>query len=105
MSTTNFDEALANHEQALAPTAEAAAPGGWFDCNAIWAGPAEEGSMFIRLRERGGAWERWYRGFETYKKEMLAVALTAITTGFPVSALLTTSDEYGTINRLYVRRP
>jgi len=35
---------------------------------------------------------------------MLATALTAITTGLRVTAFLTTTDEYGTLNRLYITR-
>jgi len=35
---------------------------------------------------------------------MLATALTAMTLGFPVSAGLSTTDEWGTIERLYLIR-
>lgn len=93
-----LDQLLATQQDA------AAAPGGWFNCLVMWTGPAEDGTVFIFLHERNGAFDRWYRAVEVSKREMLATALTAITTGTPVAALLTTSDEYGTINRLYVSR-
>jgi hypothetical protein len=35
---------------------------------------------------------------------MLATALTAMTTGFRVDAALTTKDEWGPIERLYIKR-
>jgi hypothetical protein len=79
-----------------------AAPGGWFNCNVTMAGPAETGEIWIRLREVGGQWERWYSPVSLVRKEMLATALTAIAMGVPVAAGLTTTDEWGTIERLYI---
>jgi hypothetical protein len=81
-----------------------AAAGGWFTCNVTMTGPAESGEIYIRLREVGGSFERWYSAVGQERKEMLATALTAIATGYRVTVALTTTDEYGTINRLYVMR-
>jgi hypothetical protein len=67
-------------------------------------GPIENGEVWIKLREEGGQFERWYSPVSIVKKEMLAVALTAMTTGFRVAAALTTKDEWGPIERLYIMR-
>jgi hypothetical protein len=81
-----------------------AAPGGWFTCDVTMAGPTEDGSIWIRLREVGGQWERWYSPVSIVRKEMFATALTAITTGFRVWAALSTTDEWGPIERMYIIR-
>jgi len=81
-----------------------AAPGGWFNCTVNRVGPTENGSIFVHLREVNGKFDRWYEANSTVKKEMLATALTAISSGLRVAALLTTPDEYGKVNRLYVTR-
>jgi hypothetical protein len=81
-----------------------AAAGGWFACNVTMTGPAETGEIYIRLREVGGQFEKWFSAVGQERKEMLATALTAISTGYRVTAALSTTDEYGTINRLYVTR-
>jgi hypothetical protein len=94
---------MENWEAPVAQEAEAA-PGGWFTCDVMWTGPIENGEVYILLREVGGQFERWYSPVSQVRKEMLATALTAITTGFRVSAALSTTDEYGTIERLYVMR-
>jgi len=88
-----------------------AAPGGWFVCTVTAAGAAEDGNIYIGLRftvedpPPATSYERWYSAVEQKRTEMLATALTAISTRLRVSALLTTTDEYGTINRLYVYVP
>ena len=81
-----------------------AEPGGWFDCDVMQAGPIENGQIWILLREKGGQFEQWYAAVSIVQKEILAVALTAMTTGFRVAAALTTTDEGGPIERLYIKR-
>jgi hypothetical protein len=81
-----------------------AAPGGWFTCDVMWGGPIENGQVWILLREVGGQFQRWYHPVSIVQKEMLAVALTAMTTGFRVEAALSTMDEWGPIERMYIRR-
>jgi hypothetical protein len=83
---------------------QSVAPGGSFTCTVNRAGPAENGSILVHLREASGKFDRWYTANNAVKKEMLATALTAISTGLRVSAFLTTTDEYGTLNRLYITR-
>lgn len=97
MSTTSTEQAT----NPLDSQANASA-GGWFDCTVDYAGPAEDGVIYIHLRDRAGAFDRWYKATEVCKREMLATALTAITSGLPVSAALATQDEYGVLERLYV---
>ena len=82
-----------------------AAPGGWFTCRVQLAGPAEDGKIYIHLKDELGAFESWFFAYDSIKQEMLATALTAISTGFPVSAALTSSDEYSQIERLYIKQP
>jgi hypothetical protein len=90
--------------EATATQEARAEPGGWFTCDVTWAGPIENGQIWIRLREVGGQFERWYSPVSIVQKEMLATALTAMTTGFRVDAALTTKDEWGPIERLYIKR-
>jgi hypothetical protein len=40
----------------------------------------------------------------TVKKEILATALTALSTGMTVDTSLSDTAEYSTLNRIYVRR-
>jgi hypothetical protein len=77
-------------------------PGGWFRCRVTKAGAADDSKIYIRLGEKQGAWERWYSAIEAFEKEMLATALTAISTGNEVEVQLETVDEYGRVLRLYV---
>ena len=86
-----------------------AAPGGWRNCDVVQAGPIENGQIWILLRvdrppeQGGGQFYQWYQAISIVQKEILAVALTAMTTGFRVAAALTTTDEGGPIERLYLR--
>jgi len=82
----------------------AATPGGWFTCNVNMTGPAEDGTIYVHLREVNGAFDTWYKAAAAAKKEILATALTAISASLRVSAYITTKDAYGTLNRLYVVR-
>ncbi len=94
MTTTN---------QGAEETAQPAGEGGWFNCEVTMAGPGEDGSIYIHLRELNGAFDRWYTAVEAVRKEMLATALTAMSADRHVRAKLTTTDAYGVINRLFVR--
>jgi hypothetical protein len=79
------------------------ADGGWFDCEVIRAGPAQDGTIYIALRDVGDAFpSRWFTAVAPMEREMLATALTAISTGIRVRASLASTDENATINRLYV---
>ena len=96
MSTTTTENVNPLESQANASA------GGWFDCTVNYACPAEDGVIYIHLHDRAGAFDSWFKATEVCKREMLATALTAITSGLPVSAALATQDEYGVLERLYV---
>jgi hypothetical protein len=81
-----------------------AAPGGWFSCNVTMTGPGENGNIFVRLREVNGRFDTWFLAAASVRKEILATALTAISASLRVSVYLTTTDQYGTVNRLFVVR-
>jgi hypothetical protein len=89
--------------QPLEAPAQAAA-GGWFSCNVNMTGPGENGNIYVHLREVSGRFDEWYVAAAAVKKEILATALTAISASLQVSCYLTTTDQYGTINRLFVAR-
>lgn len=80
----------------------------WHGCHVRQTGVVEDGRTLISLREdSGSAWtgDRWFVAVETARREMLAVALTAITTDMQVSVQLTsTAAEGGVCERLYLNR-
>jgi hypothetical protein len=77
----------------------------WKTCEVTWAGPTETGGIFIALKATDGSFERWFQAFPGMQKEMLATALCAMSTGMRVEAALPDSlQEYGVIERLYVRQ-
>lgn len=92
-------------------------PGGWASCDVVRAGAAEEdakegkkSTIYIRLRYRSSTdmpkWDppRWYKPVEATKRDMLATALSAMSTGLPVDVNLASADEYSTLHRLYMSR-
>jgi hypothetical protein len=79
------------------------APGGWFHCEVVKTGPADDGNVYACFTEKGGAFgPRWFRAYEPIKTEMLTTALSAISTGNSVSVALESSDEYSRIMRMYL---
>jgi hypothetical protein len=86
--------------------APAAAQGGWFTCEVLRVGPAEDGEVYLALKDNSNSWPdwRWYSAVQACRKEMLATALTAVSMQLPVTVFLTTTDEYGEVDRLYVTR-
>lgn len=82
-----------------------ASPGGWFACEVGSAGPADNGNIYILLRDVGGAFPfQWYVAVSNERKEMLATALAAITSGFRASVYLVSKDAYSQINCLYITK-
>lgn len=76
----------------------------WYDCDVIRAGPGGDNTIYIMLRDQGGAFpERWFVALPAQQKEMLATALTALTTSLSVRASLEATSEYTQISRLYVQ--
>ncbi len=78
----------------------------WANCEVLSTGVAEDGATLIQLRSVGGEFPaRWFRGtIEEAKKQMLATALTAITTGLHVIVFLESPTEYSQVLRIYVSR-
>ena len=77
----------------------------WVTSEVVRAGAAEDGTIYIRLRPLAGQFpSRWFVAANQVKREMLATALTAITTQLRVNASIEARDEYKTLYRLYVSR-
>ena len=77
----------------------------WLTSAEVRVGAAENGIIYMRLRPLGGEFpSRWFEAANQVKREMLATALTAITTELHVNANIEARDEYKTLNRLYVSR-
>lgn len=79
----------------------------WRLCTVEQAGPADletDGRIYIKLAaEDGGfAGSRWFSAVDKVEKEMLAVALAAIPSKLLVRAMLSSTDEGGKIERLYL---
>lgn len=76
----------------------------WVHCVVTKAGPAENGVTYVSLKANDGSFHRWFKAEPGIKKEILATALTAISSDKGVQAFLTTTEKHGTINRLFVKR-
>jgi len=74
----------------------------WVNCTVTRAGPAENGTIYIALQSTSGSFNNWFVAVPQMEKEMLAVALAAMSGGKVVTASLTATTAYATINRLYV---
>ena len=74
----------------------------WVDCTVTRAGPAENGTVYIALRAKDSSFHEWFVAEPTMEREMLATALTAISSGHDVTSSLSATTAYSTINRLYV---
>lgn len=75
----------------------------WVECSVTRAGPAENGTVYIALRAKDNSFHNWFVAVPAVEREMLATALTAISTGRDVTTSLTATSAYSTVNRLYVR--
>jgi hypothetical protein len=82
------------------------APGGWFSCRVERAGAADDGRIYLSLTDLGvpPKFGYWFYAIDAMKREMLATALTAISTGLAVEVALESTDEYSQVNRMYLRR-
>lgn len=75
----------------------------WFTCDVTRAGPAENGTIYIGLKDVGGAFPgTWFEAVPSMEKEMLATALTAVSTGKRCTVSITDTAPYSTLNRLYI---
>ena len=77
----------------------------WKTCEVTWAGPIENGTIYLALKAIDGAFERWFQAHPAVQKEMLATALMSMSSGMRVEAAL--PDDFAELSkceRLYVRR-
>lgn len=79
----------------------------FYPCEVRRAGPSDEGEIYIWLKSRPGSqnsFDSWFKAAPSKRREMLATALTAITTGNRVDAYLDSTNQYEIIQRLYIIR-
>jgi hypothetical protein len=85
----------------------------WYTCQVTEAGPAADGTettppvIYIELTDQAGSFSaQWFYAAENARDEILAVALSAISTGFSVEAAAVAPNPGGTpyteISRLYL---
>lgn len=75
----------------------------WFNCQVTQTGPAEDGSVYVGLWDDKGSFkDRWFKATDKIEKEILATALTAMSTGFKVAALVEAPAQYSELKRLYL---
>lgn len=74
----------------------------WYRCKVEKVGPADDGRVFFYLNDSGGRFVRWFIAPDGIKREMLATALTAISTGKFVDVLLSSTVEYSESHRMYL---
>ena len=77
----------------------------WYNCDVIRAGPGGEGTtIYIWLRDKGGAFDTTtFIANPAQQKELLATALTALTTRLSVLTALDATTENTQLNKLYVQ--
>ncbi len=76
----------------------------WVMCDVTQAGPAENGTIYIALHATDNSFHHWFVAVPQMEREMLATALTAISSSKQVNTFLTGTAAYSTINRLYIQR-
>ena len=78
----------------------------WFlNCEVTRTGPtADQDKTFVQLSNRSGAFrDRWFTAAPSVRRELLATALTAISLGSRVEALVDDgAPEFGTLYTMYV---
>ena len=92
----------------LAVFAVAAHAGGWYTCTVNMAGAGWGTHCYIKLSDTAAtpAFEnRWFVPLDSQKKEMLAVALTAMTNNMNVLVCVSSPNEYSIIRAMYLISP
>jgi hypothetical protein len=75
----------------------------FYTCTVLAAGPAENGTFYIRLTDKANAFVgTWYCALPGFEREMLAAAYTAMSIGCDAVVMLPSTDAYSTIKRFYV---
>jgi hypothetical protein len=75
-------------------------------CQVSQTGPSENGEVYVNLTEKGGAFQnRWFIATPSKRREILATALAAITTGFNVNVGLDSpAADSSQIHDMYITR-
>ena len=73
-------------------------------CDVLQAGAADDGHVWLRLREENDQFDAWFYALERAEREMLATALLAVSTGYQVEATIASTAPDSQIDRLYVIR-
>lgn len=60
----------------------------WWDCVVHYAGANVHGNVQVGMSEANGAWKLEFSAPPAMNREMLATALTAVSTGFKTSVLV-----------------
>lgn len=76
----------------------------WYLCAVLQAGADENQSINICLMPAGTDTPRWFAAVDAMKREMLATALAAITSGYNVYALPTLGAN-PQVQRMYLAAP
>jgi hypothetical protein len=84
-------------------TIDSNAAGGWYTCTVVMAGPGG-GNIYIQLTDKSGSFtSKWFTAPAAKSKEMLAVALTAMSNGLSVRVYTDTSlSGYPQISSFYL---
>jgi len=81
---------------------------GWYTCTVNMAGAGWGTNCYIKLSHTAAtpAFEnRWFVPLDSQKKEMLAVALTAMTNNMNVSVYIDSTTQYSIIRAMYLISP
>ena len=76
----------------------------WYYCDVVTVGPA--GSIYsIKLVDTAGAFpQMWFTLPDAYKKELLAISLTAMSTGMTVRVKIDTARKYSPVAAMYLQQ-
>ena len=84
-------------------TTDSNAAGAWYTCKVEMVGPGG-GVVYLQLTDKAGSFtKKWFTPAADKTKEILAVALTAMSNGFSVTVYADTSlSGYPTISSFYM---
>ncbi len=75
-------------------------------CRVVRAGPNDDGNIALMLTDANGAFtNRWFGANPQIRKETLATALAAVSTGLHVDAMLSSADEFSLVDKCHLLRP
>jgi len=88
----------------IASISSADVTAGWYQCTVRAAGPAGTNqNVYIVLKDRGGSFYQYFYAETGREKEMLGVALTAISTGFGVQIYTDGVGTYPIIRTMFLQ--